>query len=266
MVRGAAAAVLGAILLAGCASDLERLPATPGESPAEAAPPEEARPPVPEAVRGEGLLDGALHGERILEGVVILDPLPGEGGAARFTVRNEGEADLPDLILAVVFAVPTGDAAVPLRPRIVTIEAPLSRGEERAFAVAPPPGLSAPPARFRVLAGPPELLAAAAPGSQGTAFLGGLLECVALETALTDESPSVTVGLRERIPPGGGSALPPLEAQLLLARAGRLLWSGPWIRLPGPDAADGVRSVLWRLPPGESLAGGSPYLRVREKR
>ncbi|MCK6480650.1 MAG: hypothetical protein L6R43_11015 [Planctomycetes bacterium] len=268
-----AAGLLSLAAAAGCASDMEPLPpappaAAPGESPP--APPER----IPEPPRGEGLLDAAQHGERILDGLVLLDPaLDPATGAASFRIRNEGDGDLPDLILAVVFAVPTGDPAVPLRPRIVTLEAPLRGGEERSFRAAPPAlPVGGVPARFRVVAGPPELLAAAAGSASGTTFLGGLLECVALETDFTAAAPSISVALRARGPaagpaPSGAAVLPSLEAQLLLARAGRLVWSGPWVLLPGPDdAAGGNRTLRWNLPREESLAGCSPFLRVREKR
>lgn len=236
------------LLLAGSCSSA---PPPPAPAPAPAGLPPDPGP-------AGDLLAPSRDGDRLFEGVAVLSPRL-EGNAAAFGLRNGSPSDLPDLILAVVFAVPGADGEAV--PAIVTLEAPLARGETREFRAAL--AGAGPPASFRVLAGPPELLAAAAEGLPGTTFLGGLLECVSLEADLVAESPTVTVGLRDR----AGAALPPLEGQLLLARAGSLVWSGPWILLPrGDPERDGLRTVHWNLPRERSLAGASLFLRVRARR
>ena len=240
----------------------------PGEVPPVAPPAVEGREfgmeTSPGAEVGD-LLVAAASGASVLPGVVVLDPvLDAEAATAVFRVRNDAGTDLPDLILSVIFALPTGDARSPLHPRIETVEVPLRRGETREVRVALSGRRSGErPARFRVVAGLPEILAARVDeGHPGTTFLGGLVECSALEADLTAEIPQVTVTLEDR-----GTAMPPLEAQLLLARAGSLTWSGPWILVPRASGEGArVRTIHWNLPRGTSAAGCTLYLRVREKR
>lgn len=275
-LRPLARCVLALLLaLAGCRRDLPPLPAFP-EWPD--APPPAARPadPVPalESTAPEGpTTGGALQpsrdGDRVLSGVVLVDPrLDPQGATAAFSVRNDSGLDLPDLILAVVFAVPSGDPGAPLVPRFETVEAPLARGEARALAVTL--GARAPgevPASFRVVAGLPEVLASPSGDLSGTTFLGGLLECVELRADLTGQAPSVSVGLTGRGAAADDAFLPALEGQLLAARAGSLVWTGPWIVLPRSDPDGGtVRRIRWNLPEVAGLAGSHLYLRVRERR
>ena len=264
-MRGAVVGAAGLLLLAGCAAD--------GEPPA----PEAGRgpettfsgmplPPPPDpakATPGWGELEPARDGEAILPGVLLLAPALDPDGTARFRVRNGAATDLPDLILAVIFGIPSGETPPRHDPRIETLEAPMARGEEREFRVSfPGRGGAGKPDRFRVAAGLPEMLTAREEGSPGTTFLGGLLECVRLDADLTSESPRVTVGLEER-----GTLLPDLETRLFLARGGAIVWTGNWILLPRP-ATEGSRErgVTWRLPRDLPTAGCSLYLRVREKR
>jgi hypothetical protein len=223
---------------------------------------------APEPETAGDALEPSRDGDRVLAGVVLRAPLlDGPNATATFTVRNESGLDLPDLILAVVFAIPSGEAGGPLLPRFETVEAPLARGESRAMSVTlGARGAGETPVGFRVVAGLPEVLAAPAEGLPGTTFLGGLLECVELRADLTGSAPSVTVGLAAR---GGAGArrLPDLEGQLLAARAGNLVWTGPWIVLPRADpGGEAVRRLRWSLPAVEGLAGSHLYLRVREKR
>jgi len=75
------------------------------------------------------------------------------------------------------------------------------------------------------------------------------------------------VGLAGRGAAAGDAVLPPLEGQLLVARAGTLVWTGPWIVLPLSDPDGGsVRRVRWNLPEVAGLAGSHLFLRVRERR
>lgn len=273
-MRGAVVLAAGILALAGCAADGTPTPEAPDT--AEAPRPgseggghtisgEPLPPPLdPASVPpGWGTLEPARDGEQILAGVALLGPALDAGGAATFRVRNGSGKDLPDLILAVIFGVPSGETPPRHLPVIESIEAPMARGEERDFRVAiPERGGARRPDVFRVAAGLPEMLTAREEdGSPGTTFLGGLLECVRLETDLTSESPRVTVGLAER-----GPALPPLEARLFLARGGTILWSGSWILLPGATGGSRERGVTWRVPADLPAAGSSLYLRVREKR
>jgi hypothetical protein len=148
------------------------------------------------------------------------------------------------------------------------VEAPLARGQTRALTVtlgSRPEG--AVPSGFRVVAGLPEVLASPGGGSPGTTFLGGLLECVELQADLTGRAPSVAVGLAGRGAAAAAGSLPDIEGQLLVARAGSLVWSGPWIVLPRSDPDGGaVRRIRWNLPEVAGLAGSHLYLRVRERR
>lgn len=261
--------------LCGCSRDLPPLPASP-EWPD--APPRAARPegPVPAlettgpapATEG-GALEPSRSGDRVLAGVVLLDPrLDAAGATASFTVRNESGLDLPDLILAVVFAVPSADPRSPLVPRFETVEAPLAPGQSRALSVTlGARGAGDVPSSFRVVAGLPEVLASPSGDLPGTTFLGGLLECVELQADLTGRAPSVSVGLAGRGAAASGARLPALEGQLLVARAGTLVWTGPWIVLPRSDPEGGsVQRVRWNLPEVAGLAGSHLYLRVRERR
>ncbi len=266
-------AAMGLVLLAGCASDGETAADGPGPAEAPAPPAAVVPPPLPppppehdpgQVPAGWGALDPAVDGESILPGVVLLGPALDAAGAASFRVRNDAGMDLPDLILAVVFGVPTGDPEAPHRPRIETVEAPLGRGEERGYRVPfPGRGPGERPDRFRVAAGLPEMLTAGeGEAHPGTTFLGGLLECVRLEVDLTSETPRVTVGLAER-----GAVPPALETRLFLARNGAIVWSGPWILLPRPGGeGPRERGVAWRLPRDLPAAGCALYLRVRERR
>ncbi len=262
-----------ALAAAGCPS-LPPLPPEPG-SPARPAP------PVTLVSREEGATPGDLltpsrSGDRIHSGVFLLDPsLDPATGTATFRVRNDRAEDLPDLILAVVFAMPAPVGSVsstsspsPTVPRFETVEAPLASGQEREYRVTLPLGGQDPrPSGFRVVAGLPEILAAPEDGSPGSTFLGGLLECAELEVDLTGPGRHVVVGLRDRPAVAGGTPVPPVEGQLLLARAGVLVWTGPWIRLPTADPDGGkVRRVRWNLPAEPGLAACTIYLRIREKR
>ena len=260
-------ALVLAAALAGCSSpDLPTLPDQPGPA---------AEPPVTEggitvAASDPDALRPAVAGEEILPGVVLLEPqLDAAAGVASFAVRNDSGRDLPDLILSVVFAVPPapgedGTSKGPVRPRFESIEAPMKAGEVRrlrATLASALPGETA--GSFRVVAGLPELLTARGEGLPGTTFLGGLLECVSLDADLTGVRRLVTVGLSAR----GEAALPALEAQLLIGRAGDLQWTGPWILVPnaGRDGA-GERRIQWNLDGAPGLAACDLFLRVREKR
>ena len=272
-MRAAPCLLLFAAAAAGCASDLEPLPAFP-DAPPPAVRPDGEVPRIettapPEGPAAGGALDPSLDGDRVLAGVVLVDPrLDADRAEAVFAIRNDGDLDLPDLILAVIFAMPSTDARTPLVPRFETVEAPLARGQTRVLRVvlgARQGG--ADPVGFRVVAGLPEVLAARSGPDPGATFLGGLLECVELDADLTARAPTVSVGLAERGAVAAGAPLPPLEGQLLAARAGALAWTGPWVLLPrtAPDGG-GVRRLRWTLPETQGLAGCHLYLRVREKR
>jgi hypothetical protein len=203
----------------------------------------------------------AASGSAVLPGVVLLDPaLDAATATATFSLRNDSGRDLPDLILAVVFVV---DGA----PRIETLEAPMRRGERRdlrATLAARKPEER--PASFQVLPGLPERVAEGADGLPGTTFLGGRLECVELAADLTGERRQVSVGLAEREAPGA-EPLPALEGQLIVGRAGDLVWVGPWILLPKAGAGGSkVRRVRWNLDGAPGLGACELFLRVREKR
>jgi hypothetical protein len=266
-----AAAALAAA--AGCARDLEALPAFPREAP----PPAERHGPVaeietsapPEGPSPGGALDPSRDGDRVLAGVVLIDPrLDGPAAEASSAIRNDSGLDLPDLILAVIFAVPGPDAGSSLVPRFETVEAPLARGQTRVLrAKLGARDGGGDPVGFRVVAGLPEVLVAGGGDLPGATFLGGLLECVELDADLTAKAPTVAVGLAERGAAAEGARLPPLEVQLLAARAGSLAWSGPWVLLPRKDPdGGGVRRLRWTLPESPGLPGCHLYLRVREKR
>jgi hypothetical protein len=279
-MRAARPWLVAAALAAGCASDLEPLPQQPGpvqrppEAPPQHPPPVGAAPVAeppgpatpPPGATGD-LLQPSRGGDAIHEGVILLDPALDATGTATFRVRNDRAEDLPDLILAVVFAVPATRGRM-LTARIETVEAPLGRGESRAFEVRLPRAEEDPaPTGFRVVAGLPEVLAAPAEGRRGTTFLGGLLECAELDADLTGPDRRVIVGLADRPAAAGAVPLPPLEGQLLLARSGGLVWTGPWIVLPRGDPEGGrVRRVRWNLPDVPGLPGSTIYLRIRERR
>jgi hypothetical protein len=259
-----------AVLLAGCAGpDLPPLPGEPGNrapEPVTEDPSTEGK--IVTAPSDPGALAPSVAGDAILPGVVLLDPSTDvSAGVATFAVRNDTGRDLPDLILAVIFAVPPVTGKGPASPRFETLEAPLRAGETRTFQATLASLLPGEvPASFRVVAGVPELLTAGETPDgtrrSGTTFLGGALECVTLEADLTAEHRMVTVGLASR-----GAALPPLEAQLLISRAGELQWTGPWILVPKPAGeGTGARRIQWNLDAAPHLAGCDLYLRVREKR
>ena len=64
-----------------------------------------------------------------------------------------------------------------------------------------------------------------------------------------------------------GPPLPRLECQLLLGRAGRLVWTGRWILVPSPDPENGgLRRIRWNLHDAPGVAGCVLFLRVRERR
>jgi hypothetical protein len=256
--------LLAALAGSGCATDLPPLPPEPGqgEDPGIAAEPPPADP-------AEGAPAPARPGTAILDGVVLLDPsLDAAAATASFGVRNETGKDLPDLILAVIFSVGPVGGGGPELPRFETVEAPLRAGESRRFRVT----LSAlrggeTPASFRVAAGVPEVLTAGGDGMPGTTFLGGLLECVLLEADLTGPRRQVTVGLADRGAGPGGRKGMPLEGQLLLGRAGDLVYAGPWILVPRADPDGGkVRRIQWNLDAAPGLGGCDVFLRIREKR
>lgn len=284
-VRPLVLLALAALAAGGCATDLPPLPPEPGrrggpETPPPGPGPAGAGEVPPTRLQLEGFsplggepagdaLAQARSGDRILPGVVLLDPaLDADSGAAAFAVRNDTGQDLPDLILAVIYAVAPASGAGPAQPRFETVEAPLRAGETRRIAVT----LSARRAgerlaAFRVAAGVPEILTAGGNGMPGTTFLGGLLECVSLEAELTAAHRQVTVGLTERGAATAGVSLPALEGQLLCSRAGELVYAGPWILVPrsNPDGGK-VRRIQWNLDGAPGLAGCDLFLRVREKR
>jgi hypothetical protein len=149
-----------------------------------------------------------------------------------------------------------------------TVEAPLRKGESREFRVAASsarPGESV--ESFRVTPGLPEVLAGREADAPGTIFLGGLLECAALDVDLTADQPRVTVDLADRGAAAEGAPLPRLECQLLLGRAGRLVWTGRWILVPSPDPENGgLRRIRWTLHDAPGVAGCVLFFRVRERR
>jgi hypothetical protein len=251
--------LLTACLAAGCSSpDLPMLPAEPEVAEPEVPPPPDAMVIAP---TDPGALTPGREGDAILPGVTLHEPLLDVAtGTATFSVRNDSGRDLPDLILAVVFAVPPADGKGPVVPRFESVEAPLRSGETRPFraTLAALRGGEA-PASFRVVPGLPEVLTAGGEGMPGTTFLGGLVECVSLEADLTGPKRQVTVGLAPR---GAAEAapLPPLEAQLLIGRAGELRWTGPWILVSRE------RRIQWNLDDAPGLAGCELFLRIREKR
>jgi hypothetical protein len=273
--RVGTALALALLAAAGCGSpNLAPLPAEPSNSTAPvdgipAAANVQGAVEFPERWAHPDPLSPSTDQDQILPGVVVLSPaLSGEGAIATFGLRNDGTQDLPDLILAVVFAIRAGGDEAPLRPRVATVEAPLRKGESREFRVAASSIREGEKVEgFRVAPGLPEVLTAAQDGAAGTTFLGGLLECVALDVDLTADDPRVTVDLAARGDAADGAPLPRLECQLLLGRAGRLLWTGPWILVPSPDAeSGGVRRIRWNIHGAPGVAGSVLFLRVRERR
>ncbi len=244
-------------------------PRAPDPPPGTAPAPTDSVPPPPDGagapvatVRG-GAPAAARDGEPLLPGVLLRGPALA-GGGAEFHVSNGAGVELPDLILTVQFVL-GGEGPEEDRTWLETVEAPLAAGETRAFRVVPSRVDGGAPVRFRVDAGSPEILAVAEGGGRGTTFLGGRMECVELEMDLTAAEPFASVGLA---PTRGASAasLGSLEAQLLLSRAGRLVWAGPWIRIPeAVRGEDAVRRLRWNLRSAGGTAGTTPYLRVRER-
>lgn len=266
------AAALALLAAAGCGSvPLDPLPAAPPERNDAAASPQDGEPePEEPFVPPADPLVPSADGDRVLPGLVLTAPSLEPGTAiAVFGLRNEGRRDLPDLILAVIFAVRAGGDDAPLVPRMETVEAPLRRGESREFRVQ---ASSVQPGErvdgFRVAPGLPGVLTErAADDRPGTTFLGGLLECDALDVDLTSDPPRVVVDLVARGEDAGAAPLARLECQLLLGRAGRLVWSGPWILVPAPDAENrGRRRIRWTIHDAPGVAGCVPFLRVRERR
>jgi len=274
-----------AAVLAGCRSHLAPLPPDAGTArPPEPGlknepnpPPVSAEPAVPPAgasgvalpvLDGDGAFRPARDGEWVVSGVRLLAPaFDAAASTATFGVRNEAGLDLHDLILSVIFKCPPDDPGGSFRPRFETVEVPLAKGEMRMVRVSLTRREDGAPTAFRVAAGIPEFLARREEDRPGTTFLGGLLECRELVADLTAEKPTVEVGLAAVPGMAAAAALPPLEAQLLLARTGRLVWRGPWILLPRADAGNAeVRTVRWDLSRAPGVAGCAIYLRVREKR
>ncbi len=260
-----------AAALAGCSSpDLPTLPDDPGRVGDAAGEAPVGEGAIVVAPTDPGVLTPAAEGDAILPGVILLSPSTDvSAGVATFAVRNDSGRDLPDLILSVVFAVHPAGGKGAVSPRFESVEAPLKAGETRwirAALAALLPGET--PASFRVVAGLPELLTAGgADGQPGTTFLGGLLECVSLEADLVGVHRRVTVVLAERGSPGGRAPLPPLEAQLLIGRAGDLQWTGPWILVPNAGREGAAeRRIQWNLDGAPGLAACDLFLRVREKR
>ncbi len=263
--------VLAAAAAAGCGAT-----GTSGDGDPETRPP--ARPAPAEPVRPEGgvlpletrgpTFVAAVEGTMVITGVRVLDPLLDPAGAtASFRLRNETRSDLPDFLVSVVFAYPGAGGGPSFRPRFETVECPLPAGGTRALRVTCTRRGAGTPTAFQVILGEPEIATAReGPDAPGTTYMGGRLECAGLGSELTAERPAAWVRLLD-LP---GPPLPPMEARLVLLRGGASVWEGPWIVVPDAEPAGGSgpagRTISWRLPPGESLAGCSPILRVRERR
>jgi hypothetical protein len=251
-MRAATILLLAALAAPACAVDLPPLPANPGEA--------------GDAPAADGP-EGAV--EAILPGVFLLEPsLDADTATAAFRVRNDTGGDLPDLILVAIFEVGPADGTGASLPRFETIEAPMRRGETRRFRATLATLAEGEQVRgLRVAAGVPQQVTAREEGVAGTTFLGGILECVALEADLTGPHRGVKVTLAVRGDAAADAALPALEAQLLCGRAGDLVWSGPWVLVPRGDPDGGMaRRIRWNLDGAPGLGGCDVFLRVREKR
>jgi hypothetical protein len=237
----------------------------PGADAVAGATPLAADAPLYEERDGKRVFRPCRDGEAIAPGLTV--HLGGGGappGAAAFTVRNSGSADLPELLLQCVFAGPGAEGDLPFRPLFVSAEAPLRAGAERRVQVRVPEGADA-AAGFRVAPGFPDILTTREESGPGTRFVGGRLECVYLDPGLTSEPPYLEVGLARAAtaPLPGEDGLPSLEARLLLARAGRTVWAGPWIVVPSERGEAGERRIRWTLAGAPETVGCTPYLRVR---
>ncbi|MHC4821772.1 MAG: hypothetical protein ACYTDX_08655 [Planctomycetota bacterium] len=250
----------------GCAGpDLEPLPTDPGGGESAHVPGGGAdeTPHTPPATDDE-LFRASRDGDEVLPGVVLLRPTwQPEKATVSFSLRNDSDLELQDMVLAVVFAYPSTGNALFL-PRHETFEAPLRRGETRAFTVRLSTPESVPAASFRIVPGIPEVLCPRDGEGPGTSFLGGRLECVELEMALTSDLPRIRVGL---LPEDADAATLGVEARLFLVRHDSVVWVGSWVVLPhpGPESG-GLRRLQWTLRDGERLAGCIPYLRIRGRR
>jgi hypothetical protein len=273
MIRPARlAATLAAAAAAACGTTPPPLPPEPAGAGRAAAPPVpgdlvldagNAPPLLHEELGGKRVFRPSREGEAIHEGITVhfrgVAQAPGE---AAFLLRNGTARDFPNLLVQCVFAAPGSEGELPFRPVFVTAEAPVRAGSTHLVRVALPAGADA-ASGVRIIPGVPEILTMREEDLPGTTFLGGRLECTLLDARLTQEPPSVEVVLR----PTGKGDLPPIEAQLLLGRGGRIVWTGPWIVVPSPSAADGGgRRLRWSLSGAPETVGCTPYLRVRDRR